>query len=77
MLRDSNAQVGQVVLQYLNAMAHHEQKDVIQVEALSILICLSICRVGEGYHTNVLGSKFARVVIKYFARFGLIYKCSG
>lgn len=75
MLRDSNAQVWQFVLQYLNALAHHEQKDQIRVEALSILICLGSCRVGEGYHMSVLGSKFARVVIKDFGRFGLLFGC--
>jgi transcription initiation factor TFIIH subunit 4 len=75
MLRDSNAQVWQFVLQYLNTCAQHEQKDVIRVEALSILICLGSCRVGEGYHMSVLGSKFARVVIKDFGRFGLLFGC--
>ena len=75
MLRDSNAQVWQFVLQYLNACAHHEQKDIIRVEALSMLICLGSCRVGEGYHMSVLGSKFARVVIKDFGRFGLLLGC--
>ncbi|KAL7515188.1 hypothetical protein ACHAXN_012523 [Cyclotella atomus] len=75
MLRDSNAQVWQFVLQYLNALAHHEQKDQIRVEALSILICLGSCRVGEGYHMSVLGSKYARVVIKDFGRFGLLFGC--
>ncbi|KAL3786731.1 hypothetical protein HJC23_005294 [Cyclotella cryptica] len=75
MLRDSNAQVWQFVLQYLDTMARHEQKDMIRVEALSLLICLGSCRVGEGYHTSVLGSKFARVVIKDFSRFGLLFVC--
>ena len=75
MLRDSNAQVWQFVLQYLNALAHHEQKYQIRVEALSMLICLGSCRVGEGCYMSVLGSKNARVIIKDFGRFGLLFGC--
>mmetsp|Transcript_38732 Transcript_38732/g.69833 ORF Transcript_38732/g.69833 Transcript_38732/m.69833 type:complete len:597 (-) Transcript_38732:131-1921(-) len=75
MLRDSNAQVWMFVLQYLNAMAHHEMKDALRMEALSILICLGSCRVGEGYHTSVLGNKSARQVMKDFGRFGLLFVC--
>jgi len=77
MLRDSNAQVWMFVLQYLNAHAHNEMKDSIRMEALSFLICLGSCRVGEGYHTSVLGknNKSARTVMKDFGRFGLLFLC--
>lgn len=75
MLRDTNAQVWQFVLQYLNSMAHHEQKDFIRMEALSFLICLGSCRVGEGYQSSVLGSKSARALMRDFSRFGLLFVC--
>lgn len=75
MLRDTNAQVWQFVLQYLNSMAHHDLKDTIRKEALSFLICLGSCRIGEGYFSSVLGSKSARVLMKDFARFGLLFVC--
>mmetsp|Transcript_9685 Transcript_9685/g.20623 ORF Transcript_9685/g.20623 Transcript_9685/m.20623 type:complete len:747 (-) Transcript_9685:160-2400(-) len=104
MLRDTNSQVWQFVLQYLNAMMSQdktnntdqnpasdpndpdkandndqkissEQKDNIRMEALSFLICLGNCRVGEGFHSSALGSKSARVLMKDFARFGLLYVC--
>ena len=75
MLRDPEAQKWQFVLQYLNASAQHEQKDQIRVEALSVLICLGSCKVGEGFHMSVLGSKYARVVIRDYARFGLLFPC--
>ena len=75
MLRDTNAQVWQFVLQYLNSMAHHNLKDAIRIEALSFLICLGSCRVGEGYFNSVLGSKSARILMKDFARFGLLFVC--
>ena len=77
MLRDSNAQVWLFVLQYLNAHAGNENTDAVRAEALSFLICLGSCRVGEGYHTSVLGrnSKSARTVMKDFGRFGLVFLC--
>jgi len=75
MLRDINAQVWQFVLQYLNSMAHHNMKDAIRMEALSFLICLGSCRVGEGYFSIVLGSKSARILMRDFARFGLLFVC--
>ena len=75
MLRDTNAQVWQFVLQYLNSMAHHKMKDAIRIEALSFLICLGSCRVGAGYFNSVLGSKSARILMKDFARFGLLFVC--
>lgn len=75
MLRDINAQVWQFVLQYFNSMAHHNMKDAIRMEALSFLICLGSCRVGEGYFSSVLGSKSARILMKDFARFGLLFVC--
>ncbi|KAL7460968.1 hypothetical protein ACHAXS_001405, partial [Conticribra weissflogii] len=104
MLRDTNSQVWQFVLQYLNAMMSQdgtntnnnhptsdpndpdktnenkikqssEEKDHIRMEALSFLICLGNCRVGEGFHSSALGSKSARVLMKDFARFGLLYVC--
>ena len=75
MLRDINAQVWQFVLQYMNSMAHHEDKDMIRMQALSFLICLGSCRVGEGFHSSVLGSKSARVLMRHFARFGLLFVC--
>ena len=75
MLRDTNEQVWQFVLQYLNSMAHHDLKDSIRKEALSFLICLGSCRIGEGYFSSVLGSKSARVLMKDFARFGLLFVC--
>lgn len=75
MLRDTNAQVWQFVLQYLNSMAHHNMKDAIRMEALSFLICLGSCRVGEGYFNSVLASKSARILMKDFARFGLLFVC--
>jgi transcription initiation factor TFIIH subunit 4 len=75
MLRDINAQVWQFVLQYLNSMAHHNMKDTIRMEALSFLICMGSCRVGEGYFSSVLGSKSARILMKDFARFGLLFVC--
>lgn len=77
MLRDSNAQVWLFVLQYLNAHSQNENKDTIRMEALSFLICLGSCRVGEGYHVSVLGktNKAARTVMKDFGRFGLLFLC--
>ncbi|KAL7544561.1 hypothetical protein ACHAWF_007936, partial [Thalassiosira exigua] len=76
MLRDSDAQVWQFVLQYVNSMAGHEQKDQIRAEALSFLVCLGSCRVGEGFHYSVLGKgKSARQVMKDFGRFGLLFVC--
>lgn len=76
MLRDINAQVWQFVLQYMNSMAHHEMRDVIRIEALSFLICLGSCRVGDGFHSSILGKhKSARTVMKDFGRFGLLFVC--
>lgn len=76
MLRDINAQVWQFVLQYMNSLSHHEMRDTIRVDALSVLICLGSTRVGEGYHISVLGkSKEARQVMKDFGRFGLVFVC--
>jgi len=77
MLRDNNAQVWLFVLQYLNTMAHHhEMKDAFRIEALSFLICLGSCRVGEGYFSSQnLPSKSARQVMKDFGRFGLLFVC--
>uniref|UniRef100_A0A7S1VYL6 General transcription factor IIH subunit 4 n=1 Tax=Skeletonema marinoi TaxID=267567 RepID=A0A7S1VYL6_9STRA len=75
MLRDTNAQVWQFVLQYLNSLAHHNMKDAIRMEALSFLICLGSCRVGEGYFNSVLQSKSARILMKDLARFGLLFVC--
>lgn len=76
MLRDSNAQVWMFVLQYLNSLAHHELKETIRIEALSFLICLGSCRVGEGYHTSVLGkNKSAKHVMRDLGRFGLLVTC--
>ena len=76
MLRDTNAQVWQFVLQYLNSLAHHEMKDAIRMDALSFLICLGSTRVGEGYHISVLGkNKAARQVMKDFGRFGIVFVC--
>ena len=75
MLRDINAQVWQFVLQYLNSLVQHNLKDAIRMEALSFLICLGSCRVGEGYFSSVLGSKSARILMKDFARFGLLFVC--
>ena len=71
MLHDPEAQKWQFILQYLNDSAQHEQKDQIRVEALSVLICLGSCQVGEGFHMSVLGGKYARAVIRDYARFGL------
>ncbi|KAL7542215.1 hypothetical protein ACHAXR_011772, partial [Thalassiosira sp. AJA248-18] len=76
MLRDINAQVWQFVLQYMNSMTHHEMKDAVRMEALSFLICLGSCRVGEGFHSSILGkSKSAKTVMKDFGRFGLLFVC--
>jgi len=76
MLRDSNAQVWMFVLQYLNSLEHHEMKEAIRIEALSFLICLGSCRVGDGYHAAVLGkSKSAKQVMRDFGRFGLLVVC--
>lgn len=76
MLRDINAQVWQFVLQYMNSLEHHEMKDAVRMEALSFLICLGSCRVGEGYHISVLGkNKAARQVMKDFGKFGLLFVC--
>jgi hypothetical protein len=80
MLRDTNAQVWQFVLQYLNSLTqhhhHHEKKDAILIDALSYLICLGSTRVGDGYHiSTVVKSKAARQVMKDFGRFGLVFFC--
>ncbi|KAL7428401.1 hypothetical protein ACHAXH_001672 [Discostella pseudostelligera] len=81
MLRDTNAQVWQFVLQYLNSLAqhhhHHEKKDAIRIDALSYLICLGSTRVGDGYHisTVVKNNKAARQIMKDFGRFGLVFFC--
>eukprot|EP00571_Detonula_confervacea_P010967 CAMPEP_0172303888 /NCGR_PEP_ID=MMETSP1058-20130122/5397_1 /TAXON_ID=83371 /ORGANISM="Detonula confervacea, Strain CCMP 353" /LENGTH=601 /DNA_ID=CAMNT_0013014925 /DNA_START=134 /DNA_END=1939 /DNA_ORIENTATION=+ len=76
MLRDINAQVWQFVLQYMNSLEHHEMKNEVRMEALSFLICLGSCRVGEGYHVSVLGkNKLARQVMKDFGKFGLLFVC--
>lgn len=82
MLRDTNAQVWQFVLQYLNSLAqhhhhhNHEKKDAIRIDALSYLICLGSTRVGDGYHiSSVVKNKAARQVMKDFGRFGLVFFC--
>ena len=78
MLRDVNAQVWQFVLQYLCSMGLSEVqvRDAVRIEALSFLICLGSCRVGEGFHSTILGkSKPAKQVMKDFARFGLLFIC--
>ncbi len=80
MLRDTNAQVWQFVLQYLNSLTqhhhHHDKKDAIRIDALSYLICLGSTRVGDGYHiSTVVKNKAARQVMKDFGRFGLVFFC--
>lgn len=76
MLRDTNAQVWQFVLQYMNSMSKYEFKDLIRTEALSFLICLGSTRVGDGFQSSVIGkNKTARQVIKDMGRFGLVFVC--
>jgi len=51
-------------------------KEAIRIEAISFLICIGSCRVGEGYHSSVLGkSKSAKQVMRDFGRFGLLIVC--
>mmetsp|Transcript_14049 Transcript_14049/g.20523 ORF Transcript_14049/g.20523 Transcript_14049/m.20523 type:complete len:351 (-) Transcript_14049:774-1826(-) len=76
MLLDVHVQVWQFVLQYLKSLQMKFRNDKkaqeIQSEALLFLICLSYCRVGEAYPADAL-SKDAKILMKDFSKFGLIY----
>lgn len=72
MLQDNAQQVWHFIVQYLASMEASKKKDIIQREALLVLICLSFSRFGECYSTASL-TKRGLTIVKDLALFGLIY----
>ena len=74
MLQDVHVQVWQFVLQYFKSLGSHRKRNEIRAEALLFLIGLSFCRVGRAYPAGAL-TKDARILMRDFSQFGLIYVC--
>lgn len=72
MLQDNAQQVWHFVVQYLATVLESKKGDLVQREALLVLICLSFSRFGECYSTASLTKRGLRVV-KDLSLFGLIY----
>lgn len=72
MLQDNSQQVWHFVVQYLATVSESKKGDLVQREALLVLICLSFSRFGECYSTASL-TKRGLKIIKDLSLFGLIY----
>jgi len=72
MLQDNSQQVWHFIVQYLASMEASKKRDIIQREALLVLVCLSFSRFGECYSTASL-TKRGLTIVKDLALFGLIY----
>ena len=70
MLQDQHRQVWLFVEQYLQMVS--DKGDKFVREALLLLICLSLARVGEAYRIGAV-PKSARKMLKGWAHFGLVY----
>jgi len=74
MLQDVHVQVWQFILKYIQKLGAQVDTDSFRKEALLFLICLSYCKVGQGYPAGVL-PKDTRKIMKDFSLFGLLYIC--
>ena len=72
MLQDNAQQVWHFVVQYLATVSGSKKGDLVQREALLVLICLSFSRFGECYSTASLTKRGLKIV-KDLSLFGLIY----
>lgn len=72
MLQDNSQQVWHFVVQYLATVSESKKGDLVQREALLVLICLSFSRFGECYSTASLTKRGLKIV-KDLSLFGLIY----
>ena len=72
MLQDNAQQVWHFVVQYLATVLESKKGDLVQREALLVLICLSFSRFGECYSTASLTKRGLKIV-KDLSLFGLIY----
>jgi len=72
MLQDNSQQVWHFVVQYLTTVSESKKGDLVQREALLVLICLSFSRFGECYSTASLTKRGLKIV-KDLSLFGLIY----
>jgi len=72
MLQDNSQQVWHFVVQYLATVLESKKGDLVQREALLVLICLSFSRFGECYSTASLTKRGLKIV-KDLSLFGLIY----
>lgn len=70
MLQDQHRQVWLFLEQYLQMISDKGEKFIR--EALLLLICLSLARVGEAYRMGAV-PKSARKMLKGWAHFGLVY----